>query len=303
MLFHEIYGAYYKTLSEILTAAMDHPLGPPQIREIVMRGAFGESAMEIEAALLQERWPLLKKDGTVVLRHAPSMPMTELEQRWLKAISLDPRFRLFGVRFPELENVQPLFTPEDYRIFDCYADRDPYEDPGYIARFGVILDAIRNHQPIQVTARNKLGRLRNMVMLPEYLEYSEKDDKFRLIGSGNRHRDVVNLSRIESCRVKPGPFVTYEPEKPKGERTVTLEIRDVRNAMERVMLHFSHFRKEAERMDDRIYHLTLHYDPDDETEILIRILSFGPAVRVIEPEPFLELIRSRIKQQMSCELV
>ena len=36
-------------------------------------------------------------------------------------------------------------------------------------------------------------------MLPKKLEYSPKDDKFRLIGAGERFGSVVNLARILSC--------------------------------------------------------------------------------------------------------
>jgi predicted DNA-binding transcriptional regulator YafY len=42
------------------------------------------------------------------------------------------------------------------------------------------------------------------------------------------------------------------------------------------------------------------YDKDDETEILIRLLSFGPMIRVVEPESMTALIRDRLKMQKSC---
>ena len=43
-------------------------------------------------------------------------------------------------------------------------------------------------------------------------------------------------------------------------------------------------RKLAKRLDDKHYRVTLRYDRQDETEMVIRILSFGSAVRVTEPE-------------------
>ena len=36
--------------------------------------------------------------------------------------------------------------------------------------------------------------------MPEYLEYSEKDDKFRLVASGCRYGKTINLGRILSCK-------------------------------------------------------------------------------------------------------
>ncbi|MBO5840951.1 MAG: hypothetical protein J6Q86_05970, partial [Methanobrevibacter sp.] len=50
------------------------------------------------------------------------------------AISLDPRIKLFDVKFEGLDDVEPLFTPDDYCIYDKYGDGDPFEDEGYIKR-------------------------------------------------------------------------------------------------------------------------------------------------------------------------
>ena len=44
--------------------------------------------------------------------------------------------------------------------------------------------------------------------------------------------------------------------------------------------------------------MTVTYDREDETEMVIRILSFGPMVRVTAPQHFTELIRERLKKQL-----
>ena len=43
-------------------------------------------------------------------------------------------------------------------------------------------------------------------------------------------------------------------------------------------------------------------DRFDETEIVIRVLSFGPYIKVLEPECFVNLIKERLISQKSCEL-
>ena len=43
--------------------------------------------------------------------------------------------------------------------------------------------------------------------------------------------------------------------------------------------------------------VTMKYEAMDETEILIRILSFGPVIEVLEPEDFREKIAQRIRNQ------
>ena len=41
----------------------------------------------------------------------------------------------------------------------------------------------------------------------------------------------------------------------------------------------------------------LYYDPSDETELLIELLSFGPVIRILGPENFLKQVRERVKRQ------
>ena len=76
-----------------------------------------------------------------------------------------------------------------------------------------------------------------------------------------------------------------------------LELLDERNALERVMLHFSHLQKETVKLSDNRYKVTLTYNRQDETEMLIRILSFGPMVKVVEPQSFITLIKERLNMQ------
>ena len=73
---------------------------------------------------------------------------------------------------------------------------------------------------------------------------------------------------------------------------------DERNALERVMLHFSHLEKETRRLEDGRYEVRLTYESEDETEILIRILSFGPMLEVVAPQDFRDKVRERIEKQM-----
>jgi len=63
------------------------------------------------------------------------------------------------------------------------------------------------------------------------------------------------------------------------------------------MMHFAHFEKQAERLDDLHYRILITYNKEDETEMIIRILSFGPVIRVKAPGSFVRLIRERLQRQ------
>ena len=303
MIFSELYSVYYNTVAEILKAAIDHPLGKNELRRIVEERAFGESILNIEPSLTEGRWQLLKRDGTTPVQSVPSMPLTMIQKRWLKAISLDSRIRLFQDELIEFPDVEPLFMEEDICIFDKYADGDNYRDGAYIKNFRRILDAIRNRYPLSIDVLNRRGHRTCIVLMPEYLEYSEKDDKFRLIGSGCRLGRTVNLGRIIRCERYTGQNIIRSNErKRRRPRSVQFELVDQRNALERVLMHFAHFEKQAEQIGDQRYKVTIYYDKDDETEMVIRILSFGPMVKVTAPVHFINLIRERLIQQKSCGL-
>ena len=199
MLFHEIYSTYFQTVGKILTEAVEHPLTTGEISSIIQNHAFEESALNIPESLGMARWQLLKEDGTTILRKKPTMPLTILQKRWINAIALDPRIRLFTDRPVVFLDVEPLFLPEDIYVFDKYSDGDPYENEEYIRNFRLILDAIRHQYPIQISIRNRHGERVTTRTIPEYLEYSEKDDKFRLIGTGSKLGNTINLGRITSC--------------------------------------------------------------------------------------------------------
>ena len=302
MIFSELYSAYYNTIAAIITRIIDGEQSEKDLQKIVAERAFGESTLTILPSLKSEKWQLIHADMTTPLRHKPTMPLTTLQKQWLKAISLDPRIKLFGVTFPDLDNVEPLFTPEDYHVYDQYSDGDPYEDEGYIRRFRFLLCAIRNKTPIKVNITNKKGNNVYSRCIPVRMEYSEKDDKFRLITSGCRFMPTVNLSKITSCsRYNGEQTVGTSVRKPHYD-TLTVRILDERNALERFMLHFSHFEKQAEKLDKKHYLVKIKYLHDDEPEMVIRILSFGPLVEVLGSESFKQLVIEKLKKQLNCGL-
>lgn len=95
MLFSELYGAYYNTVACIINKAISHPIKSTQIEEIIKEYAFSDSSLEISQAIRKQNWKVLRSDGTTPIKNAPTMPLTILEKRWLKAIKNDPRIRLF----------------------------------------------------------------------------------------------------------------------------------------------------------------------------------------------------------------
>ena len=294
LLFHEIYGSYYQTVAAILREAVSGTLTQKRLNALVQSHAFGESLLSIPEGLAGERWRLLHGNLIPELDSEPERPLSLLEKRWLCALLQDPRIRLFDVDTHGLENVKPLFTSDMFIYFNRYTDGDDYHDPTYIQHFKTILTALREKKDLYITYG--AGGLSH-TLTPHRLEYSEKDDCFRLIASGPRDSWIIRLSRILDCSIVGNSCAyAYNPPKPA---TLVFELEDERNALERVLLHFSHLEKETKCLDENHYRVTLQYDSLDETEMVIRILSFGPVIKVIEPHTLIERLRERIeKQQM-----
>lgn len=297
MLFHEVYGYYYQALSKILTSALTHPIAQAEIKEIIEETAFSESYLSILPALKQEAYQLLDEQGRTPLQHAPSMPLTLLEKRWIKAMLLDSKAALFvSDQTFVMEGVTPLYQPGDIFYFDQYLDGDEVEHRTYLRTFHTIIKALHRQCKLQITYQNRRGNPCRVLVSPIRLEYSLKDDKFRLL----TNRTVINLSRITSCVLSEQPADLEI--KPMKRAYVVFTLVDERNALERVMLHFAHYEKQAERLDEQHYQMRLVYDQQDETELLIRILSFGPMIKVVEPASFIDIIKERLIMQRSCGL-
>ena len=321
MLFNEIYGNYYNAVAEILRRAVRGDLTRQEIYEIVERKAFGESVLSIPGALSSGEWPFLTADMETPLLHEPQMPLTTLQKRWMKALLEDPRIRLFcdaadaaedgagssassglvsgassGLA-SGLEDVEPLYRQDAIVYFDQYSDGDPYEDEQYAEHFRTVMRGLREHRKLRIRFTSSKGKSHVWTCVPLRMDYSLKDDKFRLM-IGGRQRDIINIARIAECEL----LEAFEPGRddfaaaPK-KKQIVMELVDKRNALERAMLHFSHLEKETEKLDDRTYRITLRYNTDDETEMLIRVISFGPMLKVLGPEKFIERIRERLEMQ------
>ena len=307
MLFSEIYSAYYNTVASIISCSQQGKLDSDLLFKIVKESAFPESFMTIGSALETGKWPLIKQDYGTNIQNIPTMPLSVLQKRWLKALCNDKRIRLFVSdevleRLKnQLQDVEVLFNENDYYLYDKYSDGDPYDDSEYIKNFRTVLEAIHQKKKISVEYTGRFGQQKRFICAPCKIEYSEKDDKFRIISKVRNRHSILNIARINSCELieNANSEDLSEEDLPDNRRTsVTLEIYDERKAMERVMLAFAHFEKNAVQISDDVYQLTLNYDSFDETELVVRVLSFGPMVKVIEPQRFVDLVKERIERQI-----
>ena len=210
-----------------------------------------------------------------------------------------------------LENVRPLYDPGIFRCYDVYSDGDDYGDPKYREHFRRILSAVKKREILKIDFVSGRNELMHGTYLPIKLEYSRKNDKFRVYChwmSAEYPTDltVLNIGRIRKVKETGLRFdgISKELSDEIFSRScrcgepAEIEVTDERNGVERFMMEFAGYEKRTE-LDIKTgkCHVLLYYDKNDETELLVRLLSYGPVLRVIGPEKFRRQMEERVKRQ------
>lgn len=317
-LFSEIYGAYFAAVGRILE---DEQISEAEIQRIIHETAFRDSILFLPQKLRpesEESWGLLRRNanGTLsrITNHAPPQFVTLMQKRWLKAKLSDPKMRLFlsdealQLLDRALADVSPLYPAGVFRYFDIFSDGDPFERESYRTAFRRILSAIHDNAVLEISYISGKGRTMRGVFLPLKMEYSRKNDKFRVyccrIGqNGIQGNGLLNVGRItgirKTRRIFPNEGLAEEVfRRRRCSEPVVVRISEERNGIERFMMEFASYEKHTERDEQsRTCTVKLWYDIQDETEVLIRLLGFGPVLEILAPSAFRAQAAERVAKQ------
>ncbi len=314
-LFSEIYSCYYQVLRHLLTGK--NSLTLQEIRNQIHKEGFEESLLAIIPKLENNTWNLFERQEQKYLSKLTSSfvtPLSLLEKSYLKALLADPRITLFldPAQLVTLEDmlasVTPLFRQEQFFYYDQFTGGDPYEDEGYRQIFRTLLYAQKRKLYVDLDYNSPAGRRVHHYYVPARLEYSVKNDKFRLLAlkqsnTSKMKLEILNLSRIQSVRLTEKTLSastdlnriirdTYYKE------PVRLHIINKRNALERAMLHFANYEKNTRKIDQDTYECLIYYNQMMETELLIEVMSFGPMLKVVGNDRFLKSLKTRLRRQL-----
>lgn len=345
-LFSEIYSCYYQVLRHILCRT-DAMTIQEICRQIDSEGFGESMIsiiprLESGAWNLFDR-----DNELYLSRLSPSfaVPLTSLEKSYLKALLSDPRIGLFLDReqFDALNemlaSVKPLWRKEQFCYYDRFADKDPYPIPPsgsdavssgaaalsdeagadekednlygrsetYRQNFRTLLKAQKLKRYVDLDYTSPAGTRVHHHYVPARLEYSVKNDKFRLLalkntGRGGMRLDILNIARIKSVRLTEKRLssdidLNSLIRSSYYKEPLRLHIANKRNALERAMLHFANYEKNTTKIDENTYECLIYYNQSMETELLIEVMSFGPMITVIGNEKFLKSLRSRLWRQ------
>lgn len=314
-LFSEIYSCYYQVLRHLLTC--QNALAIDEIRSQICKEGFEESLLAIIPKLESGSWNLFKKNGELYLSKIDSSfltPLSRLQQSYLKTLLSDPRMGLFLSQEQleslgsMLDSVKPLWNQDQIYYYDRFTDGDPYKDENYRSNFRTLLKAQKHNQYVDLDYTSPSGTRVHHYYVPSRLEYSVKNDKFRLLAlkqikSGRLRLETLNIARIQSVRPVDKFFTSQIDlnaliQDSYYKEPLRLHILNKRNALERAMLHFANYKKNTKKIGENTYECLIYYNQSMETELLIEVLSFGPMLKVMGNDRFLASLKNRLRKQM-----
>lgn len=307
-LFSPLYSTYYFAIRNILETyirSKKQPLSNETIAKLIEASAYIEAPGELADLIFNrsETTTIFResKDGvSSPINHIPDFPLTTIELRFIAAILQDKRIKMFMTSEviaelqEALKDVKPLWETDDIKYFDQNKDGDNFDNKTYVIQFQTILNAINYKKFVYMIYGRKNT---SDVFTPTHLDYSQKDNAFRVFVKELKY--PINLENIKSVEiteekpVKDEDSTVYE--------TLKVEIYDDTSRQyhfNRAIRTFSYFKKSCKKSEkENTYELSVDYDKSDESEIVIKILMFGPNMKVLEPQSVIDEINYRVTRQ------
>ena len=226
------------------------------------------------------------------------VPLSTYEIRWLKTILDDQKMRYFLDEDNEirplkqwLEDNAPHIKPLPMQYVEHF-DRFHYQESKTEKEqenISVLLESIQNAAAVFIRYRANNNTLHEGVYYPILIEFSKRNNYFQCICCTPLYDRIItmNASQIEAITITETRFAAWKAHqalqnyRAKQTRTVEVEFYDVRNAVDRILTEFAPWKKECryDRKTD-LYTLKLYYQQQDEKEILIRLMGYGPIIRI-----------------------
>lgn len=239
------------------------------------------------------------------------IPLTTWELRWLCTVLHDDKLKLFlsSETINKLialmpDNIKPI-SLSDIIAFDRYHSIGHKPNAGF---FKAIVSALHKCVRLQIKYTDGKGRKYEGTYCPLHIEYSKRDNRFRLyvVDETSKRVHIMNIDGITSIYQCDSSFCPDDYQKilsdflERTSRKITVEFIDTKNIPDRLLNEFAPWRKRCKLInpETKLYRFTLYYHKYDEIDVLIRLMSYGPYIRIVDKDHFLykELIE-RIKKQ------
>lgn len=239
------------------------------------------------------------------------IPLTAWELRWVCTILHDEKMKLF--LSPNTINKLLALMPDNIKPINVsnIIVFDRYHSIGHKPNaevFRVIVSALHKCVSLQIKYTDGKGRKYEGTYFPLHIEYSKRDDRFRLyvVDDTSKHVHIMNIDGITSISNRDRAFSLEDYQKILSDflkntsKQITLEFIDTKNIPDRLLNEFAPWRKRCELINPKtkLYGFTLYYHKYDEIDVLIRLMSYGPYIRIVDKNHFIyKELMERIEKQ------
>lgn len=254
-----------------------------------------------------------------ILNTPVNLPESDGERVWLCNMINDERIKLF-LDDDEIkclkEELQDKYATEN--TLCCYQEnytpknKDKLTDD-FISNFKALTKAIREHRQISFdyTTSSDKKVFSNNNVTPYKIEYQVTDGRFCLVFGSTRMikayiSSISNIQILQPCSGS-SDFLTAINDSVRKNKPITLTVYNRNNAIDRVMYLFmaqTHTITNIQYNDCenhtisniKEFDMSLEYFRFEENEIIGKILSLGPNVKVQQPQRIVAEIKKRISQ-------
>lgn len=317
-LFSEIYNCYFQVVKALIES--NRAISMSEAEHKIKSMGFEESIFYLLPKLTGDEWGFFEtRNNKLISKLSPDffLPFSNLQKAYIKSILLDEKMKLFltdqEISHIEalLEDVEPLYKPDHFYYTDRFSDGDDFSCPDYKRNFQTLLTAIKERRNIEISYSSPKSSTTTHRCVPCRLEYSVKNNRFRLLAVDKTKRGTHRLLQLNLGRIID-ITPTDELQKKKinlnnlikrsyYKKPVILIIKNERNALERAMLQFANYEKHTKKIGDNTYECHIYYNKNVETELLIEVLSFGPLIQVVGNENFLNQLKDRLRRQLALD--
>lgn len=307
----------FSTINAFESSSSDYNLLSSLRRYLFIKCGYMEHERWIEGKpkekndrVFHMKYKAVPKAGTDLFMDV--IPLTAWELRWLCSILHDEKMKLFlsTETIEKLLSMLPeITTPikfSNITVFDRYNSISHKVNE---ETFRTIISALHMDVVLQIKYLDGKGRKYEGTYCPLHIEYSKRDDRFRLyvVDTASMRIHIMNIDGITSIYLDDNNFNPDDYQTilsnylQKTRKQITVEFIDTKNIPDRLLNEFAPWQKRCELIDSvtKLYRFTLYYYKKDELDVLIRLMSYGPYIRIVDKNHFIyKELMERIEKQI-----
>lgn len=315
-LFNDYKNRYYRCIQNIINDIYNGEKYTKQDIRRILQDAYLEQEFVLVDEFVNGKFFELEGDFAK-LRIDSNIPirLNDLEIAYLKMFVEDEEFN--KVLDEEiLTKLKQKLDKIDSLNYNQYWERESIDKFGdnldnleFRNKIIILEKAILNNKFIKYYSKNRKGDVfEDKIAYPYKIEYSIKNNKYRLIVFGDNRAIKINIDSITKIEIledkdfslKDKPISQDEKikefinNKKNIDEPIVLKIEDNKNTLDRCFNLFSAYDKRYYYDDNNNLILNIYYHDFDEAEIVRDILSLGKSVIVLESKKIRDKVVGRI---------